>query len=375
MPGDIAVFEDKAANDVLVEAENQLRNGYPTIATSTLVARGRKRATAVDGGDDSIEMKFFSELVKPVKCRWKFEKDKLKTLEPSKHGFHPRSHSPTFQRLVTANEKLQHIIEQEPVNGVKNRYKTDFYETQSQISPSYVLKPDLRNIKSEPNTNRGYTSTSLPATKGSYSVNRVDIRPDVRTIEPVKKETEYICYEEDEDEDEVDYASTGTQSPTVATPPSMQHFNPYPKYSNKKSRSEIKVNLRKTSSHTELHLFLPQIQDTVSRGATPESPTRKSVVKLPRINDSPSSRKSPEDDKIRKVKKQAKTVESTMKRKKKPLSKIKQDQEEREIRDRLNDVPTLISLEKEKDYHPASMCVFENCPLHQHRKSNKIRQA
>ena len=99
------------------------------------------------------------------------------------------------------------------------------------------------------------------------------------------------------------------------------------------------------------------------------------MVKLPRINDSPSSRKSPEDDKIRKVKKQAKTVESTMKRKKKPLSKIKQDQEEREIRDRLNDVPTLISLEKEKDYHPASMCVFENCPLHQHRKSNKIRQA
>ncbi|GFN75559.1 hypothetical protein PoB_000206500 [Plakobranchus ocellatus] len=30
-----------------------------------------------------------------------------KTLSPSKHGFHPRSHSPTFKRLIAASERLQ----------------------------------------------------------------------------------------------------------------------------------------------------------------------------------------------------------------------------------------------------------------------------
>lgn len=379
MPGDIAVFEDKAANAVLLEAESQIKSGYPTIATSSLVAPRRKRSTVLDDADGPTDMKFFSELVKPVKYRWKFEKDKLKTLAPSKHGFHQRSHSPTFQRLVTANEKLQNLIEQETDDGL-SASKVDFFETQSQVTPACALRPLVRNIKSEPNTSRSLNSSnSLPATKEQYSVCRLDIRPDIRTIEPVKKEMEYIYYEEDEDEDDDDddFTCTRTPTPRVETPPALPApalAPPQQKHTNKKLPHEFKVNLKKTESHTELHLFLPQIQDSVSRGATPETPTRKTVVKLPRISDSPSVRKSPEEDKS-KLKKRVKAFDSTVKRKKKAPSRLKADQEEKEIRDRLNDVPTLISLEKEKDYHPASMCMFENCPLHHHRKSNKIRQA
>ena len=37
-------------------------------------------------------------------------KPKAKTLTPSKHGFHPRSHSPTFKRLVNASERLSEMV-------------------------------------------------------------------------------------------------------------------------------------------------------------------------------------------------------------------------------------------------------------------------
>lgn len=370
--GDIAVFEDKAANAVLLDAESQIKSGYPTIATSTLVGPRRKRTTVLDDGDGPTDMKFFSELVKPVKYRWKFEKDKLKTLAPSKHGFHQRSHSPTFQRLVNANEKLQHLVGQnvdETCTNQRQNTKTDFFETQSQVTPSNVFRPQVRNIKSEPHSTRNY---SLPATREILSVGRYDIRPEIRTIEPVKKEVEEVFFEEDEDDDFDDYSSTRTPTPNPVSPPPPALLPQ--SQNNKKPSQEFKVNLKKTDSHTELHLFLPQIHDTPSRGATPETPTRKQTVKLPRINDSPAYSKSPEDEKA-KLKKRPKVCDNVVKRKKKSLTKIKTDQEEKEIRDRLNDVPTLISLENEKDFHTASMCVFENCPHHQYRKTTKIRQA
>ncbi|XP_035825559.1 uncharacterized protein LOC101857717 [Aplysia californica] len=37
-------------------------------------------------------------------------KPATKTLTPSKHGFHPRSHSPTFKRLVAASDRLCDIV-------------------------------------------------------------------------------------------------------------------------------------------------------------------------------------------------------------------------------------------------------------------------
>lgn len=369
--GDVAVFEDKAANAVLLDAEAQLRSGYPTIATSSLVTSRKKRVGILEESDNHTDMKFFSELVKPVTYRWKFEKDKIKTLAPSKHGFHQRSTSPTFQRLVNAHEKLQHLVhESENESGEKASNGPDFYETQSPVAPT-ALRPQLRKIKSEPQSTRTYVSaSSLPATRSNYVAGRFDIRPEIRTIEPARKETEdsFVVEEDDDDEDEC----------TCTHTPSAKSSSPTPSVpiqsTIKKPQQEFKVDFRKTDSHTELHLFLPQIQDTPSRGATPDTPTRKSVLKLPRIGDV-SGTKSTEDDKS-KLKKRQKNCDVVInKRKKKPPTRVKSGKEDKEIRDRLNDVPTLISLENERDYHPASMCMFEDCQYHQHRKSNSIRQA
>ena len=357
---DIAIFDDKAANAVVLEAENQLRSGYPTIATSSMVAR-RPRMSISEDVDSHMDMKFFSELVKPVKYRWKFQKAKLKTLQPSKHGFHQRSNSPTFQRLVDATEKLQQLSDVlEPDVEREVSAKTDFFETQSELNPSALFRGSSRNTKTTQTSTNASKADSLPATLDVYPGGRLNFQPEVRTIEPVARKEEVVVEDDDDSESITHTLTPKDPTPPVAKPTPRRHKRP---------QREFKVDFKRMDSHSELHLFLPQIHDG-SRGATPDTPTRQHIVacELPRIEDT-YERKSPDDGKSKK---------KQHKRKKKPLTNIKvkgDDVQEKEFRDRLNDVPTLISLEKEKDHHPASMCVFDNCLYHQHRKSTKLRQA
>ncbi|WAR09119.1 hypothetical protein MAR_019077 [Mya arenaria] len=356
-PADIAVFDNKAANAVLLDAESQLKSGYPTIATSSMVAR-RNRLGIHEDVDNHTDIKFFSELVKPVQYRWKFQKDKLKTMQPSKHGFHPRSQSPTFQRLIDATEKLHLLSSRENPDDTLSSAKTDFFETQSEIHPSAFSRASSRVPRSEPATR----TSSLPAAADKYPNGRFDFQPDIRTIEPTFRKDD-LFIEEDEDDDDSFILSPSPRDPTP--PPPI----PIPRKPQRKVQREFKVDFKKLDSHSELHLFLPHIEEG-SRGATPDTPTKKFSAKceLPRIDDS-MERKSPEDDHSKNKKKQSR-------KKRKLFTRVKSGlHDDKEFRDRLNDVPTLISLENERDFHPASMCVFENCMHHQHRKSTKIRQA
>lgn len=361
--GDIAVFEDKAANALLLDAENQIKAGYPTIATSSMVAR-RNKVTVPEDIDSQTDVRFFSELVKPMQYRWKFQKEKLKTISPSKHGFHQRSQSPTFHRLVEANEKLQGIVGSDDTEEVVNVNKemTDFFETQTDLIPPLFVKPSemFRATKSEPtfSTRTSYTS-SLPATNDTPLLKNYEIKPEIRTIEPARKEKELKHVPEPVLEEPV---SSEVATPEPPTPP------PEPR----KRQKEFKVDFKKVDSHAELHLFLPHIQEaTNSRGATPEEKHRKNTKKLmlPAIDD--LDVKSPEDEKSKSKKKHKHEI----KKKKKHLNRIKSGKDDKQITDRLNDIPTWISLETNRDFHPESMCMFENCSMHKHKKSTRIRQA
>ena len=362
---EVAVFDDKAANDVLIEAESQIRSGYPTIAASTLVNRNSYVDESID--DSHTAIKFFSELVKPVKYRWKFQKEQLKTILPSKQGFHPRSQSPTFQRLVEANEKLHGLVKRR--SGVRKSYIDD-EDSKSDIGEACEKPAIMRYAKSESMTHRVSDLSNGLETVTPKLHERAPLRSESRTIEPHKVDA--VCFDEDEveeNDDDDDYKSP------IHTPPNQQTAS-----TSGNKISEFKVDFKKMDSHSELHLFLPQIDDANSRIPTPENKrTRNNLhkVALPNISVSKdiSDYRTHDEDKV----KQKRSQKSDYKKKRKKIWRIKSGNEEKEIRDRLNDVPTLISLENEKPdevLHSSSMCAFDNCPQHpQFRKSNKIRQA
>ncbi|XP_060580446.1 uncharacterized protein LOC132737203 isoform X2 [Ruditapes philippinarum] len=361
IPGDIAVFDDKAANAVLLDAESQLKSGYPTIATSSMVAR-RNRIT-IEEVDNASDIRFFSDLVKPMQYRWKFQKEKLKTIAPSKYGFHQRSQSPTFQRLIEANEKLQNIAGQDS-ELEDNASVRDFFDTQSEILP-YKQASVLRHVKSDQVSTRTSYTGSVPATNDVPLQKNYELKPEVRNIEPAKKTKDYVI----QNALSVSVVEKKSPSPTYDSPPTP----PLPKKpaKSKKQQQEFKVDFKKLDSHSELHLFLPHIQDGNSRGATPEELNRKGKegVTFPAIED--LKLKTFEEDKAKNKKKN----KYDNKKKKKQYLRVKSGIEDKEVKDILNDIPTLISLETDKDFHTESMCMFENCKLHKHRKSTRIRQA
>ncbi|XP_045196326.1 uncharacterized protein LOC123551449 isoform X2 [Mercenaria mercenaria] len=352
-PPDIAIFEDKSAKAVHFEAESQLQSGYPTVGTSSMLARRNRIAVEVDNSED---IQFFSDLVKPVQYRWKFQKEKLKTITPSKHGFHQRSQSPTFQRLVEANEMLQNIAGQD-TDVAENATVRDFFDTQGKILP---LKPPsvLRYVKSEQVSTHNNCTRSVPATDDTYLQKDYELRPEVRTLEPAKNTKDFYIVQNNVSEEKRSPSPVNT-SPTPPPPPKPA-----------KKHQQFKADFKKLDSHSELHLFLPNIQEGNSRGATPEQPNRKGKLEfsLPAIED--LEVKVFEEDKLKSKKKR----KYEHKKKKKHSHRVKSVNKEKEVMDILNDIPTLISQETDRDFHPESMCMFENCKLHRHRKSNRIRQ-
>ena len=353
---DARVFDDKAANEVLAEADSQYRSGYPTLATSSMLAR-RNRIIQIPEESEQPDMKFFAELVKPLQYRWKFQREKLKTLTPSKHGFHPRSKSPTFHRLIEATEKLQNLAQNETEIN-EDRFDNRELETQSQAYVEDTSEPTvLRYTRSEPYSTRSSNVTSLPVMAKSKTAD--DLAPEVKSVQKIKDDETFI---EEDEEDESYQTPERTPTPT----------KPEPRKDQGKSRT---VDFKKLESHTELHFFLPQIQDQMSRDGTPDRDIRpNNKVVLPVIKDTVSEIKTFDEDRSRPRKDRHRT---DGKRKKKKISRVKSGNKDKEVPDILNDVPTLISMEKEKpnDYHTASMCVFENCKYHMdHKKSTKIRQ-
>lgn len=139
---------------------------------------------------------------------------------------------------------------------------------------------------------------------------------------------------------------------------------------------EFKVDFKKMDTHSELHLFLPLIDDgpVLNESHTrTKSYKHTSKVSLPSID---HINRSKSEDKLT-SKKERKYTEHR-KKKKKSRPRIKSGNDDNEVKDILNDVTTLISMKQEEksDYHTASMCMFENCSYHpRHNKSNRIRQA
>lgn len=362
----MTLFDTKAANTVLFDAEMQIKSGYPTIAASSMVSR-RRRSEIYDELEFSPDVRFFSELVKPIQYRWKFQRDKDKIILPSKQGYHPRSKSPTFQRLVEATEKLQIIIEHD--SGMGSFEKDEESETQSQFTPDGpVLSMDSldREVQSEPASVKPSVCNNPPVKpielhSHPRPIPKFKLEPDpVTTIENTSPKEETKVIDNVNEEEDEDFVETPTQvKATIVQQP------------------EFKVDFKKMETHSELHLFLPLIGSGPVSNETHVKPSksvrRTSKVTLPSIDDG-SQCKSEEKLTARK---ERKTSENRRKRKK-LAPRIKSGNEDIEVRDILNDVTTLMSMKKEQmlDYHSASMCMFENCIYHpRHNKSTKIRQA
>lgn len=355
--GEIAVVDEKESNAVLLRAENQPKVGYP--AGSPMIAR--KGQTFMDDVERHIDVKFFSELVKPMQYRWKFQKDKLKTILPSKHGFHQRSNSPTFQRLVMATEMLQKYLTDNEVNHVKKTFEEDFFETQSNEWPTLTVKQSVVH---------SLISDEISSTQASYTGSMPKhntLKLQEKSAELSKQDFPHLFNERDVDEDG-DWASNSATSklltPTTSLAVSQSVVT-------KTSQQEFKVDFRKLESHSELHLFLPHIHDSSSWGETPVNSSRKVKLTnpLPQIEDSVNGKKTVEEKLKSKRRQKGET-----KTKKKPFTRVENKHDEHDVKDTLNDVPTLISLGNDKNLHAVSMGMFENSAQQLHRKSTGIKQ-
>lgn len=360
------MFDTTAANTILFDADMQIKSGYPTIATSSMMSR-RRRSETFDEPEVGPDVRFFSELVKPIQYRWKFQKDKNKIILPSKHGYHPRSKSPTFQRLVEATEKLQIIMEHD--SGMGSFERDDEFETQSQLTldgPFLSMEPIEREIKSEPASNR-------PSVYSMPPVKPIELHSYQRSIPKYTLETE-ICRRESP-EPERYRESIESDNETDKEVVDIFH-SPTNEKSAIDQEPEFKVDFKKMDTHSELHLFLPLIDDghTVHESNTKQKHHRRvHKVRLPSIDDAVH---------IESGEKLTSTNERKhnehRKRRKKCPPRVQSGHDENEVKDILNDVPTLMSMKQGEalDFHTASMCMFEKCEFHPgNHKSTRIRQA
>ena len=88
-----------------------------------------------------------------------------KTLQPSKHGYHPRSHSATYKRLDRAREIIESRINQQVatlVAGSQNRLQPD-QKSEQDSEHSSELTSNLNSI-----SNRDYTMVKIGSVTFSF---------------------------------------------------------------------------------------------------------------------------------------------------------------------------------------------------------------
>ncbi|XP_061177395.1 uncharacterized protein LOC133186138 isoform X1 [Saccostrea echinata] len=341
---------EKALLDSNDEVE-KLRASFASLTTTSL---GHQNSQSFN------DVRFLAELVKPMQYRLKLNKRKEKVIFPSKYGYHPRSHSPTFKRLIQATEKLETIAKEE---NEELRAKAELERSYTIHSTSGFENPLKREVR-----RYGTYKLSVPETFVRNNVSEVPspkVEPVVLPIskglqipqeyppkEPLVEED--IEEEEDEQDDEDDYISEEEIT----------------------SEAYFKVDFRvNDGSHAQLHLFLPKINDVdnESRTARYGSGSVKNEVKktgkLPHISNSQSSgsnrnpnvRRSRKPDVTRKKKRRLERIRSAA------------DNDHRRVRDHLNDVATMMSIEQDfhnKKHEHDSLCQFENCPYHSIPKNN-----
>ncbi|CAC5409917.1 unnamed protein product [Mytilus coruscus] len=136
--------------------------------------------------------------------------------------------------------------------------------------------------------------------------------------------------------------------------------------------NSFKVDFKVDESHAELHLFLPKISSGNKSAKTnrtdefDESSSktdRSGPIVLPSIKvDSIHQIKAYQNPPGRKLKRQ----DTFRKKKKKTVERIKSAADpDKKVRDHLNDVHTLISIQDHHSSHTTdTVCHFENCPYH-----------
>lgn len=341
---------DKALLESSDDAE-KLRASFASLTTTSLGPHNSEHL-----GD----VRFFAELVKPMQYRLKLNKRKEKVIFPSKYGYHPRSHSPTFKRLIEATEKLEVIAKEEFVEELKAKAElekshtvytsTDLdnsYNREIRRYGTYKLNVARNNVievsppKVEPLVQPITKSLQIPQEyPPKEAIAEADIEEDI---------------EEDEQDDDEDYNSDEDNS----------------------SEAYFKVDFRVSDdAHAQLHLFLPKINDidneskTARFGSGSVKNEVKKTGKLPQISSSHTSGSSMKNSNVRRSKKSDVT-----RKKKRKLERIRSaaDTDHKRVRDHLNDVSTMMSIERDfhgKKHDHDSLCAFENCPYHSIQKNN-----
>lgn len=316
----------------------------------------RNYSTSFDPeGQGYNDIRFLAELVKPLQYRLRVSKKERreKVIIPSKHGYHPRSQSPTFKRLLEATEKLNVLCENDVLEGQVNReYSEDNPAVEDPLGP-------LRNTDrvNRANNGRGKPNHTTPyITDPTTDVMKSLPKPDNASVVQEKLEipkhypkSENVISEEGDISD-----NSSTKSDEVY----------------------FKVDFKEEDAHAELHLFLPHISESsTGRGISPDSKNgtgngksgngdRVSLPSIPRQSNMTSQKTF--------LNKRVTTKNNVKKKKKKPDNRCPSAKDnDRKVNDHLNDVPTLISMNYENGHHQKrdphgddTICDVANCPFH-----------
>jgi hypothetical protein len=335
---------DERIDDVISQdsQDSRLRANPSLVSSQTSTSRRGKQITS-DSSESLPDVRFFAELVKPMQYRLRNQqKEREKVITPSKHGYHPRSKSPTFKRLIAVMEKLQIVASCED-NRIIRRFEEDL-----NLRPC----PSIEKLFEDENNNKIPKLSSYSEPSFSRPISET-LTPN-QEVELEKPETKFEFKPEIIPEVEADIH----QSTPIATP--------------RKPRLEAYANLKKEPLHTELHLFLPQIHESgIHRELTgdsihPEAARKGECVVLPTIDSTShgkaattkKSKKSKQKEDVSEVRKKVK------KREKLAMARCGSASDQDNVSDMLNDVPTLISIENEKSHKHSSVCPFNGCPYH-----------
>lgn len=212
-----------------------------------------------------------------------------RTLTPSKHGYHPRSQSPTFKRLVAASELLNEppaankprfsypdalfpsndlskFIEASGFQGLQVRLETS---TATKVKSTVISDRSKFNKKSKSFQHKHSLAHSLPSSEdnGSKRLNQKDSDRILAKISNENEIPEKLKYVENKTMAKIptlDVHQPIKLSNTVATRSSPTEINPHiPLDKEALPLVEVQKPNGKKQSLTQIHLFLPRISSGI----------------------------------------------------------------------------------------------------------------
>ncbi|CAG2231585.1 unnamed protein product [Mytilus edulis] len=237
------IREDKHSEHL--QSSRKLRSSWSNITSGSIISRKNKNHVIHGDTTDNLQdVRFFAELVKPLQYRLRTheKEEKEKILFPSKYGFHQRSHSPTFRRLLEATEKLKIISQHETV---KTLLKQNANINEKKVVS--LIKPDPEIVKEKAELFDSVT----PKT------------PDVTARTEKKKHTTFITDEVIDNKDNTTISDFPDNITTISEEPEVEDVSDIDSEDEDDEKEDhdnsFKVDFKVDDSHAELHLFLPKI--------------------------------------------------------------------------------------------------------------------